>query len=755
MTLDIARIARRTMWLALASAAPMLSPVIATAQSTPAARPWDDRTLSADQRATLMVARMTREEKVRFVHGHYPRKMKTRPAGVPITAGWVPGVPRLGIPDLLETDASLGVAFGHLPDNPSTALPSGLALASTWNPAIAYDGGVLIGKETRDRGYNVLLAGGVNLVREPRNGRAFEYLGEDPLLAGVMVGQSIKGIQTNDIVATIKHYVLNNQETGRFVLNVKMDEATMRESDLLAFQKGIEIGDPGSVMCAYNRVNSDYACENAATLDILKKDWGWKGWVMSDWGAVHSTVKAIDAGLDQEAGEELDTSVFFDRMLRDALANGAVPESKLDGMVHRILRTLYVRGVMDHPVGPAKPFDATTGAPIARAAGTQGIVLLRNERNILPVAATARRIAVIGGHADIGVLSGGGSSQVEPKGTTRLPTPAGMPGFVEGIFYHPSAPLAALKAALPGATITFDPGTDPVKAAALARGSDVTIVFAAQFTTEGMDAAMALDGDQDRLIDTVARATPRTIVVLETGGPVAMPWLSRVPGVIQAWYPGGEGGRAIADIITGRANPSGRLPVTFPASLTQLPNPELPGARLPRTTAAGDSQPEPFDLHYPEGADVGYRWYVRQGTTPLFQFGHGLSYTRFRQDGLVFDAKRMEVRFTVTNTGALAGTDTPQVYVTPPGAVRRLVGWARVTLTPGETRLVRLTLDPRFIAKFDSTQKRWMVAGGRYALDVSENAAAVTKNAVTVSLEPRSIPVGLQPGALAMVSAGN
>jgi beta-glucosidase len=755
VTLDVTRVARSTIWLALASTGPMLWPAIATAQSEPAVRPWDNRALPADQRATLLVAQMTRDEKVRFVHGHYPRKMKTRPPGVPITAGWVPGVPRLGIPDLLETDASLGVAFGHLPNNPATALPSGLSLASTWNPKIAYEGGALIGKETRDKGYNVLLAGGVNLVREPRNGRAFEYLGEDPLLAGVLVGQSIKGIQTNKIVATIKHYVLNNQETGRMVLNVKMDDATMRESDLLAFQKGIEIGDPGSVMCAYNRINDDYACESAATLDILKKDWGWKGWVMSDWGAVHSTVKAIDAGLDQESGEELDTTVFFDRMLKDALATGAVPEAKLDGMVHRILRTLYAVGVMDSPVGAAKKLDAAAGVSVARTAATQGIVLLRNEANVLPITASARRIAVIGGHADIGVLSGGGSSQVEPTGTHRLPAPAGAPTFIEGVFYHPSSPLAALRAALPGVTIDFDDGTDPAKAAALARRADVTIVFATQFTNEGMDAAMALDGVQDRLIDTVARANPRTIIVLETGGPVAMPWLSRVPGVIQAWYPGGEGGSAIADIITGRVNPSGRLPVTFPASLAQLPNAELPGARLPRATIAGDSQPEPFDLHYPEGADVGYRWYARQGTTPLFPFGHGLSYTKFRHDGLVFDTKRMEASFRVTNTGAVAGTDTPQLYMTPPGEAGRLVGWARLTLAPGETRSVRLTLDPRFIAKFDSPQKRWVVAGGRYGLAVSESAGSIVKDALAVRLEPQAVSAALQPGTLAMTSTGD
>lgn len=697
-----------------------------------------------DARADALVSQMTLDEKIVLLHGSYPNRLKERPAGVPMSAGYVPPVDRLGIPAQRMTDASLGVAAAHQPDNPATALPSGLALASSFDPQLAYAGGRMIGAQARTKGFNVLLAGGVNLTREPRGGRNFEYLGEDPLLAGILAGESIRGIQSNQIVSTVKHYVLNAQETGRMVIDAQIGEAALRESDLFAFQKAIELGDPGAVMCSYNKINGHYGCENKVLIDILRRDWGYKGWVMSDWGAVHSTVKAAQAGLDQEMGEELDPVVWFGPMLKDAVQKGVLPETRVDQMARTILRSYFAHGVMDNPVKPGVTPDLAAGAPITRDAAGKGIVLLRNERGLLPLAASARRIVVIGGHADKGVYSGGGSSQVKPKGVVLLPPPSPAPTFIRAIYLHPDSPLAALRAALPGAEITFLDGSDLAAAAVAAKSADLAIVFASQFTMEGMDAELKLDGAQDALVDAVASAQPHNVVVLQTGGPVFMPWLNKAGAVVEAWYPGSEGGKAIADMLTGKVNPSGRLPITFPASIDQLPNPELPGSRLPRMDATGNAQPEPFAAQYPEGANVGYRWYTAKGHRPLFAFGHGLTYTAFEHSGLSFDPARLEARFTVRNTGRRAGIDTPQLYAESSDGTRKLVGWTRAALGAGKQANYRLTLDPRILASFDADKRKWVLAGGDYRLVLAASAAA-PGTAITVRLAGTDYAVDWKP----------
>ena len=697
-----------------------------------------------DARAAALLAQMTREEKLRLVHGHYPNQMPVRPAGVPQSAGYVPGLERLGIPAQRMTDASLGVAAAHQNENPATALPSGLALAATFDPRIAYTGGATIGSEARTKGFNVMLAGGVNLTREPRGGRNFEYAGEDALLAGIMVGQSVKGIQSNRIVATTKHFALNAQETGRDVVDVRMDEATMRESDLLAFQKVIEIADPGAIMCAYNKVNGDYACESDELTSIAREDWGWKGWMMSDWGAVYSTVKAVNAGLDQEMGEELDDWVWFGPMLGRAIDSGALSEAQLDAMAARILRSYFAHGVMDDPVKPGVTPDLAAHAQVPLDAAHRGIVLLKNEGNALPLAASARSIAVIGGAANLGVWSGGGSSQVKPAGIVLLPPPVPAPSFIRAIYLHPSAPLEAIRAAAPQARASFTGGRDIEEAVQAARLADVAVVFASQFTMEGQDAAMALDGNQDALIAAVAKANPNTIVVLQTGGAVKMPWLGEVRAVVEAWYPGQRGGEAIADVLFGKVNPSGRLPITFPASESQLPNPVLPGSLLPRGNDIGNTQPEPFAVTYPEGADIGYRWFAKTGARPLFPFGHGLSYTRFAHSGLGFDPATLTARFTVANTGAREGIDTPQLYLTPPGGQPRLVGWARAELKAGENHSYSVMVDPRFAARFDVANKRWILPAGDYTLRLATSAADPGL-ATTVSLPERTFAVDWRP----------
>jgi beta-glucosidase len=713
----------------------MLATLLATA-AIAGARPAVPAA-SADTRAAATLKAMTPEEKIRLLHGPMPSLLPAakRPAGVPIGAGIIIGVPRLGIPNLTETDASLGVS--NLNDlrkgDVATALPSGMALAASWDPAVAREGGAMIGGEARAKGFNVMLVGGVNIVRDPRAGRNFEYLGEDPLLAGMLVGAQIAGVQSNHILATIKHFAANAIETGRSVHSVDMAEAPLRESDLLAFQIGIEQGDPHAVMCGYNRVNSVYSCENPFLLnDVLRRDWGYKGFVMSDWGAVHSS-EAILKGLDQQSGEQIDGKRWFSDLMEKAVGEGRVPQRAIDASVRRILRAIYAGGIVDHPVAAGAAIDYAKNGEVALRAAEAGIVLLRNEGGVLPLAATARTIVVIGGHADIGVLSGGGSSQVRPVGGFALEerqTGGGAAAFAKRS-YGGTAPLAALKAIRPDAQISFVDGSDPAAAAAAAKNADVAIVFGEKWSTEAADNKdLSLDRNDDALIAAVAAANPRTVVVLETGNPVAMPWRDQVPAIVAAWFPGQRGGEAIARVLTGAVNPSGHLPITFPASLAQLPNPVLPGSdavpadAATRATYGLMAGTKPFTVTFPEGEDAGYRWYAAKGLTPLYPFGHGLSYTNFRYDRLAATGgKALTVRFSVTNTGQRAGADVPQVYVARPGKAKRLIGWGKPMLAPGETREVSVVADPRVIGDYDAKARRWVVPAGAYGIEVGPSAA--------------------------------
>ncbi len=679
-----------------------------------------------DTWAESILKQMTLDEKLDLVRGSNPFTVKPRlTPDVAKGAGYVKGVPRLGVPYLAESDASVGVAntMGALrPGDVATALPSTVLLASTWDPGLVERGSAMIGSEARDKGFNVLLAGGVNLAREPRNGRNFEYFGEDPLLAGTLAGHAIRGIQSNHVLSTIKHFVLNTQETGRTILTANMDEGALRESDLLAFEIGIEIGQPGSVMCAYNRINGAFGCENAFLLnDVLRRDWGYKGFVMSDWGAVHGP--SIRQGLDQESGTNPTDAGYFSAQLRAALAAGTVSGADVDRSVLRILRSIHAVGLAGHP--PARqPIDYDANGRIAQEVAERGIVLLKNEHDLLPIAATVRTILVVGGHADVGILvGGGGSSQVNPVGGAALKVPA----VFGKKLYSNSSPVAALRAALPQATVSFDDGTDPRRAAEAARKADLVVVIGEQFTTETMDVKnLNLPDNQDALIAAVAGANPATVVVLVTGGPVLMPWLDKAGAVLEAWYPGQRGGDAIAQILTGAVNPSGHLAMTFPASERQLPNPTIPGYAMAGETVQRDlyglpKDMKPFAVTYPEGANAGYRWYDKTGAKPLFPFGHGLSYTRFAYKDLrVTGGARPGMSFAIANVGRRTGADVAQAYARVNG-VRRLVGWSRVELKPGERRRVVVDVDPRLMASFDVAAHDWHVAGGTYDIEIGEN----------------------------------
>jgi len=716
-----------------------------------AAAPWTNAALGPDERATLVLREMTQDEKLKLVFGylgadHEQKKTKRPDAARNQSAGFVYGVPRLGIPHLWETDAGLGVASQAGPDvRQATALPSGLNTAATWSEATAYAGGAMIGAEARARGFNVMLAGGANLMRDPRNGRNFEYAGEDPLLAGRIVGAQIRGIQSNHVISTLKHFALNDQETGRTALNVLIAEGAARTSDLLALQIAQETGDPGAVMCSYNRVNGVYACENGHLLnDVLKGDWGFKGWVMSDWGAVHSTVPAANAGLDQQSGMPFDAADYFGAPLKEAVANGWVPQARLDDMARRVLRAMFAHGVVDHPVAPAPhTIDARANAGVSLRDAQEGMVLLKNAARALPLSAHVKRIAVIGGHADKGVLAGGGSSLVYPAGGNAVPgiAPTTWPGPV---MYYPASPLDAIRKRAPRATVMYADGADRAAAAALARDSDAVIVFATQWTGEAMDVPdLSLPGRQDDLIAAVAAANPQTVVVLETGGPVTMPWLKDVAAVLEAWYPGTSGGEAIAGILFGEVNPSGHLPATFPASAAQLPRPVLDGYP--------DVAERRFDVDYHEGAAVGYKWFDLKGFTPLFPFGHGLSYTDFALSGLAADVRDgiLHASFTVTNIGKVAGKDVAQIYVAPVDArweaPKRLAGFAKVDLKPGTAAQASVAVDPRLLAVYDAAAKTWNVAAGTYRVMLAASAADEQAVVTTVRLDAAVYDVNGKP----------
>ncbi|MDO8322367.1 MAG: beta-glucosidase [Phenylobacterium sp.] len=700
---------------------------------------WMDKSLSPDNRAKLLIAQLTLDEMISLVHGPMPAMVNPPPADAAMGAGYIPGVERLGIPPLNETDASLGIANPRQvrKGDGATGLPSGLSLASTWDPELAHAAGVMVGSEARDKGFNVLLGGGANLTREPRCGRNFEYLGEDPLLAGVLAGEAIKGAQSNDIVCTLKHFALNDQETCRHVVDARIDEGALRESDLLAFQIAIERGDPGSVMCAYNKVNGEWAGENDFLLNqVLKRDWGYRGWVMSDWGAVHSTAKAVMAGLDQESGEQLDKQVYFGAPLKEAVEQGEVPFERLTDMVHRILRSLFDKGVFDSPA-VRRETDYAANAKIAQAAAEAGTVLLKND-GVLPLASSIRKIAVIGAHADKGVMSGGGSSQVIPVGGPGHEIEvAGLAGAFAKVTYHPSSPVAAIRELTRNTAVTFVSGEDHAEAAVLAKDADIAIVFADQWATEAEDLpSLSLPGDQDALIAAVAAANPRTVVVLETGTPVLMPWLDDVNAVLEAWYPGTRGGEAIANILFGAVNPSGRLPISFPCGVEDLVRPEIPGqifgppvegATLPTTRPDVQQHKGRFSVEHPEGADVGYRWFAKTGAATLFPFGFGLCYTHFEYARLeLTGGETITASFDVKNAGGVAGTDTPQVYATVTGSdgkpSQRLIGWARVALQPGETRRVTVTADARLLANFDPILPGWRIAAGQVGVSLASSA---------------------------------
>jgi beta-glucosidase len=820
-------------------AAAASAPPEATCDGQPA--PWMNTRLSPGQRARLLVAQMTVAQETQM----------TAAISTATQSREVPPIPSLCIPALLLTNGSAGISTGSPVQDPATALPAPISLASTWDPAAAGQYGGVQGSEALDQGRNDVEGPDINLARVPTNGRTFEAYGEDPYLIGQIAAGNVRGIQSQGVIATVKHYAANNQETSRDTVNELIDQRTLREIYMPAFEAAVRAG-AGSVMCAKNLVNGTHACDSAALLGVLEKDWHFPGFVVSDFTSIHSTVDAANAGADLE----LPSASYFGPALASAVEAGQVSKATLDGMVGRITRTMFALGLFDRPSPSPKPIPAAADGATARSLAEAGTVLLKNEQGALPLdPARVKSVAVIGPEAASASTGGDGSARVAPLYTVSplqaitqeaaarhitvssaseppvnlgppaipsfaLTPPGAAPGSgllaqyfnnadwqgtpavsrVEPYIDQNALPPAGVNSAatysvrwtgtltpqvsgsytlslttrsrgtlylndqqvltdggnFPASTVSqpvnltagtayairvdfaasgmglaelsWQPpaGSDnPLidRAARAARAADVAVVFVGDEETEAIDRPnLSLPGDQDQLIEAVASANPRTIVVLNTGGPVLMPWLSQVPAVVEAWYPGEEDGNAISPVLFGDMNPSGKLPVTFPASDSAVP--ASTPAQYPGVAGTAI---------YSEKLDVGYRYDDATGIAPLFPFGFGLSYTRFAFSELAVSetggpkGRSVQVRAEVTNTGRRAGTEVAQLYVGDPAAIqeppRQLKAFQRVYLRPGQQAVVHLTLTPGSLAYWDTATQAWAVAPGMYQVYVGDSSA--------------------------------
>lgn len=697
--------------IALAPVAAPASPAAAAQSPSPAGCPWMDTGKTAAQRARLLLDASSLGQKMRWLDEHaatQPARTAfdgvTYPAQLPCT------------PAITYTDGPDGVRGS----TGITAFPAPIALAATWNDRLARTKGTAQAEEAFDKGKAVVLAPGLSGGRTPLAGRTSEYLGEDPLLSGNLAAQGVRGLQKGNpdkpTMAVLKHYVGNEQETDRTLSSSNIDERTRKQIYDLPFEIAIRDARPGGVMCSYNQINGTYACENDLLKDVLKNALGFDGFVVSDFHAVHSTAPSLNAGLDQE----LNRPVYYSPAnLTAAIDEGKISAAQVDRAAFRVVRAYIEAGLFDHPV-PADPAaDVSTAAhkAVSLDVATQGSVLLKNRRRVLPLPARPLKIAVIGPTASNTATDGVSAATAcasQFRGTPSVDCP------------DPVAALDAItaRAEADGGTVTFDNGRDPAAAAATARAADVAIVLGYYAEGEFADRpALNLDGNGDALISAVADANRNTVAVLQTGGPVVMPWENKVEAILETWYAGGQQGTAIARLLWGDDNPSGRLPMTFPKSQADLPT-RTP-AQYPGTVdEAGIRQ-----VDYSEGLKVGYRWYDSRRIRPLYPFGYGLSYTSYRYKHLRVirrNAHTYDVAFNVSNTGARTGTETGQVYLTLPGRAgepgKRLVGYAKVTLRPGQTRAVtvRLKVDgpAHPLSYWDSSTHSWTTPRGAYTLQV-------------------------------------
>ena len=686
----------------------------AASLAAPESRPvYLDAAAPLEARVEDLLGRMTLDEKISLLHGD--SKFTTA------------AIPRLGLPRRWLSDGPHGVREDIGPDtwNPSghtddfaTAMPCGIALAATWNPELANAEGAVIGQEARARGKDIMLGPGVNIMRTPLCGRNFEYFGEDPWLSGRIAVGYIRGAQAQDVASCVKHFAANNQETQRNSIDVAMDERTLREIYLPAFRAAVQEGGVWAVMGAYNKFRGVFCCESDLLLNqILKKEWGFRGLVVSDWSGVHTTRGAALGGLDLEMGSSPKSydDYFLARPLLELVRSGEIPVATIDDKARRNLRVMLATHVLD----TRAPGSLNTKAhqDTARRVAEEAMVLLKNDASTLPLdAAKIKSIAVIGENA------------------TRLQSHAGQSSELKA-FYEITPLDGILRRAGKQVNVTYslgygrDAGADAAdRAVAAAKAADV-VIFVAGLNherlgdTEGSDRRdLKLPAAQDELIARIVAANPRTIVVLVSGGPLEMSgWLTSVPAVLQAWYAGMEGGNALARVLFGDVNPSGRLPCSFPKQLADSPAHAL-------TAFPGANGKESYD----EGLLVGYRWFDTKNIEPLFAFGHGLSYTQFAYSGLKLvagnDASGPIVRaeFELTNTGTRAGAEVAQLYVHQANPslmrpARELKGFKKIALQAGEKLTVSIPLGRDAFAFYDPA-RGWVAEAGEFTISLGSSS---------------------------------
>lgn len=735
--MNLPRILHPCVLLCIAAAA-----ACAPATERAAVAPYLDPDAPLETRVEDALARMTLREKIDLIHAQ--SKFSS------------PGVPRLGIPELWATDGPHGIRPEVLWDewdqagwtnDSCVAFPALTCLAATWNPEMAALYGRSIGEEARYREKDILLGPGVNIYRTPLNGRNFEYMGEDPFLASRMVVPYVRGVQENGVAACVKHFALNNEETFRHSIDVEVDDRALREIYLPAFHAAVTEGGVWTLMGGYNLYRGEHCCHNGRLLnEILKDEWQFDGTVVSDWGGTHDTDEAIRNGLDLEFGSWTDglaagaanayDSYYLALPYLRKIERGEVGTAELDDKVRRVLRLTFRTAMNTRK--PFGSFGSEAHLAAARRIGEEGIVLLRNEGNLLPLdLSVVRRIAVVGENAVKMMTVGGGSSslkvrrEISPLDGIRART--GDTAAVVWARGYVGDPGGEYNGVVSGQTL--HDGRTPEEllseAVAAARNADAVLFVGGLNKSNNQDCegtdrrSLALPYDQDRLIGALAEANPRLAVVLVSGNAVSMPWLDRVPAVVQAWYLGSEAGSALASVLFGDTNPSGKLPFTFPA-------------RLEDCSAHATDPVFPHDgpTRYLDGIFVGYRWLDKEGIEPLFPFGHGLSYTTFAYGPVRADRPTLGERGTlrisvdVTNTGARTGAETVQLYIADldsslPRPVKELKGFEKVSLRPGETKTVVFPVTTAELQYYDDRQGRWVAEPGTFEALVGSSSADI------------------------------
>lgn len=703
-----------------------------------------------EERVEDALGRMTTEEKVAMLHA----QSKFSSAGVP----------RLGIPEFWTTDGPHGIRPEVMWDeweqakwtnDSCTAFPALTCLAATWNPDMSLLYGKSIGEEARYRKKDILLGPGVNIYRTPLNGRNFEYMGEDPYLAGEMVVPYIKGVQDNGVAVCLKHFALNNNEVNRHTTNVVVDDRTLYEIYLPAFKKAVQEGKAWTIMGSYNLYKDQHACHNQYLLnDILKGEWGFDGAVVSDWGGTHDTDQAIHNGLDMEFGSWTNglsngasnayDNYYLANPYLDKIRNGEVGTEELDDKVRRILRLAF-RTTMDRN-RPFGSFNSPEHLEAARKIGEEGIVLLKNDRNLLPLdLSTPKKVAVIGENAVKMMTVGGGSSslkvrhEVSPlEGLKRRLQGVADVSYARGYVGDPTGEYNGVTT---GQDLRDDRSPEALMAEAvdLAKNSDYVIFVGGLNKAAGQDcedsdrSGLGLPYGQDALIETLAKANPNLVVVNVSGNAVAMPWVGEVPAIVQAWFLGSEAGNAIASVLTGDVNPSGKLPMTFPVRLEDV------GAHALGAYPGVKRADSPIvDLEYKEGILVGYRWADTKKVKPLFPFGHGLSFTEFTygnpvaDKSVMTDSDTISISLDVSNTGKIAGAETIQLYISDPKSSvirpdKELKGFQKVFLQPGESKTVRFSLNKDDLSYFDADRHEWVAEPGVFIAKIGASSGDIRK----------------------------